>query len=102
MLRNIIGPVFNFRNCVVFVAFLLVFQKSSSFCRENEKNKTNKKTKQTNKKMDQILTLKRAKIGPVFNFTAHIYIYMHMYMYMYMYIYMGGRPHLVGTFYPKS
>ena len=25
--------------------------------------------------MDQFLTLKRAKIGPVFNFTAYIYIY---------------------------
>ena len=24
--------------------------------------------------MDQFLTLKRAKIGPVFNFTAYIYI----------------------------
>ena len=63
MLRNIIGPVFNFRIMffVVVVAFLLVFQKSSSFCRENEIFK-NKKTK----KMDQFLTLKRATIGPVF------------------------------------
>ena len=25
--------------------------------------------------MDQFLTYKKAKIGPVFNFTAHIYIY---------------------------
>ena len=74
MLRNIIGPVFNFRNCVFFVVFWLVFQKSSSFCRENEivENKNLKKTK----KLDQFLTLKRAKIGPVFNFTAYIYIYM--------------------------
>ena len=46
MLRNIIGPVFNFRNCV-FCCFLLVFQKSSSFCKENEilKNKKQKKQK---------------------------------------------------------
>ena len=75
MLRNIIGPVFNFRNCVFLLFFLLVFQKSSSFCRENEIFK-NKKTKAT-KKMDQLLTLKRVKIGPVFNFTAHIYIYIY-------------------------
>ena len=34
MLHNIIGPLFNFRKC--FCCFLLVFQKSSSFCRENE------------------------------------------------------------------
>ena len=73
MLRNIIGPVFNFRNCVFFCCFfLLVFQKSSSFCRENEifKNKKAKKTK----KLDQFLTLKRANLGPVFNFTAYIYM----------------------------
>ena len=69
MLRNIIGPVFNFRNVCFFFVFLLVFQKSSSFCRENEIFKKKKK-----QKMDQFLTLKRAKIGPVFNFTAYIYI----------------------------
>ena len=41
MLRNMIGPVFNFRNCVFLLFFVLVFQTSSSFCRENEifKNK---------------------------------------------------------------
>ena len=74
MLRNIIGPVFNFRNCVFFLLFFwLVFQKSSSFCRENEIFENKKKKKQT-KKMDQFLTLKRANLGPVFNFTAYIYI----------------------------
>ena len=55
MLRNKIGPVFNARNVVFFLfVFLLFFEKSSSFCRENEifKNKKTKKTK---------------KIGPVFN-----------------------------------
>ena len=70
MLRNKIGPVFNAWN-VFFVYFLLFFEKSSSFCRENEIFK-NKKTKN----MDQFLTLEKAKIGPVFNSTAYIYIYM--------------------------
>ena len=53
MLRNIIGPVLTYKNVFLFVVFLLVFQKSSSFCRENEifENK-----KQKNK-----------KLGPVFN-----------------------------------
>ena len=79
MLRNIIGPVFNFRNCVFFCClFLLVFQKSSSFCRDNEIFKKKKQKKQ--KKMDQFLTLKRAKNGPVFNFTAYIYIYIYICM----------------------
>ena len=55
-----------------FVVFLLVFQKSSSFCRENEIFENKKKQK----KNDHFLTLKRANIGPLFNFTA--YIYMHM------------------------
>ena len=74
MLRNIIGPVFDFRNCVFFCCFFwLVFQKSSSFCRENEIFENENLKKQ--KKLDQFLTLKRAKIGPVFDFTAHIYIY---------------------------
>ena len=69
MLRNIIGPVFNFRNCV-FLLFLLVFQKIFFFL-QGEWDFQNKKKQ----KMDQFLTLKRAKIGPVFNFTAYIYIY---------------------------
>ena len=72
MLRNIIGPLFNFKNCVFFVAFFwLVFKKSSYFCRENEIFE-NKKTKKT-KKLDHFLTLKRPKIGPLFNFTASRY-----------------------------
>ena len=58
MLRNIIGPVFNFRNCVFFVVFLLVFQITSSFCRENEIFKNKKQKKQ---KMDQFLTLKKGQ-----------------------------------------
>ena len=58
MLRNIIGPIFNFRNCICFCCLLLlVFQKTSSFCRENEIFKNKKKNKQKNKKN-----------GPVFNF----------------------------------
>ena len=54
-----------------FVVFWLVFQKSSSFCRENEIPKT-----KNQKQMDHLLTLKRAKIGPLFNFTAYIYIFL--------------------------
>ena len=46
------------------------FEKSSSFCRENEIFK-NKKTK----RLDQFLTLEKAKIGPAFNSTIYIYIY---------------------------
>ena len=33
-----------------------------------------------NKKMDQFLKLKRAKIGPAFNFTAYIYVHIHMHL----------------------
>ena len=69
MLRNIIGPVFNFKN--VFLLFLRVFQNSSSFCRENEIFKIKKQKK------DQFLTLKRAKIGPFLLYSAYIYICMH-------------------------
>ena len=74
MLRNKIGPIFNARNVVFFCFFSsFFFEKSSSFCKENEIFK-NKKTKKT-KKMDQFLTLEKAKIGQVFNSTAYIYIY---------------------------
>ena len=57
---------------LLFWVFLF-FEKSSSFCRENEiyKNKKNKKKQ----KLGPVLTLEKAKIGPVFNSTAHIYIY---------------------------
>ena len=58
MLRNKIGPVFNARNGV-FVLFLF-FEKSSSFCRENEIFK-NKKTEKKTKKLDQFLTLEKGK-----------------------------------------
>ena len=51
MLRNKIGPVFNARNVVFLVSFLIFFEKSSSFCRENEIFKNKKKKKN----------------GPVFN-----------------------------------
>ena len=92
MLRNIIGPLFNFKNCVFLLVFWLVFQKSSSFCRENEifekkekgkkKAKKTKKNKKKHKKMDHFLTLKRANVGPLFNFTAHIYIYTYIYVFL--------------------
>ena len=73
MLRNKIGPVFNATNGFFLCLFSSFFEKSSSFCRENEIfKKKNKKAK----KMDQFLTLEKAKIGPVFNY-LYIYIYMH-------------------------
>ena len=46
MLRNKIGPVFNARNGSFFFGFFFCFfEKSSSFCRENEIFKKQKKTK---------------------------------------------------------
>ena len=36
------------------------------------------KIKNKKQKMDQFLTLKRANLGPVFNFTAYIYIYIYI------------------------
>ena len=73
MLRNKNGPVLNARNgSFVFVYFCLFLEKASSFCRENEIFK-NKKTKKR-KNLDQFSTLEKAKIGPVFNSTTHIYI----------------------------
>ena len=70
MLRNIIGPVLvlTYKN-VFFVAFLLVFQKSSSFCSENEISKKG-----------PVLTYKKAKFGPVFNCTAYM-LYISIYIY---------------------
>ena len=71
MLRNISGPVF-IKLCFFLLLFLLVFQKSSSFCRENESFEKKKQKKQ--KRMDQFLTYKKGNLGPIFNFTAYIYI----------------------------
>ena len=64
MLRNIIGPVFDFRNCV-FCCFCLLFKNPLLSAGRMKFSKIKSKTKQ---KMDQFLTLKRAEIGPVFNF----------------------------------
>ena len=64
MLRNIIGPILNFKTCFFVVLVFALFENYSSFRRENEIFR--------NKKMDQLLTLKRAKIGPIFNFTTYI------------------------------
>ena len=72
MLRNKIGPVFNARNgSFVFVYFYLFLENPLFFCRENEIFKNKKKS------LDQFLTLEKAKFGPTFNSTAHIYIYIH-------------------------
>ena len=73
-LRNIIGPLFNFKNCVVFGCFFGLFFKNHLLSAGENEIFENKKNK-NNKKLDHFLTFKRAKIGPLFNFTAHIYIY---------------------------
>ena len=78
MLRNISGPLFNFKMCVLLLLFWLVFQTSSSFCRENEIFE---------KKMDHFLTLKRAKIGPLFTITAYIYIYIFFFVDLFRCVY---------------
>ena len=70
MLRNIIGPVLTLK-IVFFVEFALFF-KNPLLCAGRLRFSNIKKKKQ---KMDQFLTLKRANIGPFFNFIAHIYIY---------------------------
>ena len=66
MLRNKAGPVFNFEKCVCVVF--------SSFCRENEIFKKNKR----NERFGPALTLRRANIGPVLNMTAYTYIYIYI------------------------
>ena len=74
MVRNIIGPLFNFKNCVFFFVFGLFFQKSSFFfCRENENFENKKKTKK--QKKDHFLTL-RAKMD---HFLTLQHIYIHIY-----------------------
>ena len=73
MLRNIIGPLFNFKNCV-FCCFLGLFFKNPLLSAGRTRFLKTNKTK-TTKQLDHFLTLKRAKIGPLFNFTAYIYIY---------------------------
>ena len=73
MLRNIIGPLFNFKNCV-FVVFLGLFFKIPLLSAGRTRFLKTKNTKKT-KTLDHFLTLKRAKIGPLFNFTAYIYIF---------------------------
>ena len=68
MLCNIIGPVFNFKICVFCCCcFFCLFYKNPllSVGRMIFSKRT---------KMDQFLTLKRAKIGPVFDLTIYIYI----------------------------
>ena len=80
MLRNIIGPLFNFKNCVFFVVFLGLFFKHPLLSAGRTRFLKTKKHKE-NKKLDHFLTLKRAKIGPLFNFTAYIYIYIYFYIF---------------------
>ena len=75
MLRNKVGPVLNFENVsflLLFVLKIVLFSAGrTSFCKY-------KKTKN----LDQFVTLKRAQMGPAFNFAAHIYIYIPVYIYV--------------------
>ena len=72
MLRNKIGPVFNARNGSFFFVFLFFLKNPLLSAGRMRFLKTKKQNK---KKLDQFLTLEKAKIGPVFNSTAYIYIY---------------------------
>ena len=62
MLRNIFGPALTYKNVFCCCFLLVYFQKSSSFCEENEIFK-NKKQKWTSfnfikrQQLDQFLTL---------------------------------------------
>ena len=68
MLRNIIGPVFNFKNCV-FVVLLVIF--INPLLSAGKMRFSKRKTK----KMDQFLTLKRQTLDQLLT-VQHIYIYM--------------------------
>ena len=76
MLRNIIGPMFlaskNVFCCSLFCFFYILLSAGGT---RFSKTKTNKK----NNELDQYLTLKRANVGPVLNFTA-LFIYL-LYIY---------------------
>ena len=86
MLRNIIGRIFNAKNCVFFFfSFFsfIFFEKSHSPCRKKkifEKQKQKKKKKTNN--MDGFSTQKRAIFGRIFNSTAYIYIYLSIYFFL--------------------
>ena len=73
MLRNKIGPIFNARNVVFFCFLFLIFFWKILFFLQGEWDFQKQKNKK-DKKLDQFLTLEKAKIGPVFNSTAYIYI----------------------------
>ena len=53
--------------------------KISSPCRKKDILKKNKKDKTEN--LDQLLTDKKAKFGPVFDSIAHTHIYIYIYVY---------------------
>ena len=76
MLRNIIGPLFNFKNCV-FCCFLACFSKILFFLQGERDFPKQTKTKK-NENIGPLFNFKRAKIGPLFNFTAYIYTYIYI------------------------
>ena len=69
MLRNKIGPVFNAGIgsffCFFFFFYHLLSAGRTRFSKKNKKEKT--------KNLDQLLTLKKANIGPAFNSTSYAY-----------------------------
>ena len=75
MLRNIIGPGFDSRNGVFFLSFFFArfSLKSHSPCRKKKIFEKQKKKKKEN--LDQVLTQKKANLGPGFDSTAYVYIY---------------------------
>ena len=70
MLRNIIGPLFTLK-IVFFCCFFLACFSKILFFLQGERDFWKQKKQ---KRMDHFLTLKRPKIGPLFNL-QHIYIY---------------------------
>ena len=75
MLRNKIGPVFNARN-VVFFGFLFFFFLKNSLLSAGRMRFSKTKEQKKPKKMDQFLTLEKAKIGPVLTL-QHICVYIY-------------------------
>ena len=80
--------------CFFFLFFLLVFLKNLILPAERRRFLKNKKGK-NKKKLDHILSQKKANLGPHFVSTAYIYIYIyinlhayiHTYIHTYVYIY---------------
>ena len=82
MLRNIIGPLFNFKNCVIFCCCFLGWFFKSPFLSAGRTRFS--KTKKQKKTMDHFLTLKGQTLDH-FLTLQHAYIYIYVYIYIYIY-----------------